>query len=84
MIAADRARKRAGSPEGAGILARLALRAIRDYQLVNAGRPKVCAYDESCSNYALRQIRERGLPRGAWSNFPQAPTSWCATTTWPK
>jgi putative component of membrane protein insertase Oxa1/YidC/SpoIIIJ protein YidD len=28
-----------------------------------------CAYDESCSEYALRQLRERGLVRGAWAAY---------------
>jgi putative component of membrane protein insertase Oxa1/YidC/SpoIIIJ protein YidD len=46
-----------------------ALRAIADYQARTATRPRVCAYDESCSNYAARQIRERGLIRGGWDAF---------------
>jgi putative component of membrane protein insertase Oxa1/YidC/SpoIIIJ protein YidD len=50
-------------------LARLALRAIARYQTRTATRPRVCAYDESCSNYAARQIRERGLIRGGWNAF---------------
>jgi putative component of membrane protein insertase Oxa1/YidC/SpoIIIJ protein YidD len=47
----------------------LALRAIGDYQAHTAARPRVCAYDESCSNYAARQIRDRGLIRGGWDAF---------------
>jgi putative component of membrane protein insertase Oxa1/YidC/SpoIIIJ protein YidD len=50
-------------------LARLALRAIGDYQASTAAGPRVCAYDESCSNYAARQIRERGLVRGGVAAF---------------
>ena len=49
--------------------AKLALRAIAGYQVRTAQRPRICAYDESCSNYAARQIRERGLIRGGWSAF---------------
>jgi putative component of membrane protein insertase Oxa1/YidC/SpoIIIJ protein YidD len=72
MTGADRASAGEGfssSRSDAGIFARVALRAIRDYQLVNAGRPRVCAYDETCSSYAVRQILNRGLMRGGWAAF---------------
>jgi putative component of membrane protein insertase Oxa1/YidC/SpoIIIJ protein YidD len=49
--------------------ARLAFRAILDYQRLNAGRPRRCVYDETCSSYALREIGERGLVRGGWAAF---------------
>jgi len=31
--------------------------------------PRTCAYDETCSEYALRQLTERGLMRGGWAAF---------------
>jgi putative component of membrane protein insertase Oxa1/YidC/SpoIIIJ protein YidD len=38
-----------------------------------------CAYEESCSDYALRQLRERGLVRGLWAAYRRYRTCDAAT-----
>ena len=49
-----------------GLAARLACRAIREYQLARAGRPPTCRYAPSCSAYALEAVQQHGAVRGAW------------------
>ena len=47
-------------------LARLAWLGVRAYQAVAAGRPSVCRYVPSCSNYALEALESHGALRGGW------------------
>jgi len=49
-----------------GLAARLASRAIREYQLARAGRPPRCRYIPSCSTYALEAVEQHGALRGVW------------------
>jgi putative membrane protein insertion efficiency factor len=47
--------------------ARLAVAAIRAYQLVlRPLLPAACRFDPSCSEYARQVLAEHGLARGAW------------------
>lgn len=46
------------------LFVRLALRLIAAYQMQSARAAPMCSYDESCSSYAMRRLRERGLVRG--------------------
>jgi putative membrane protein insertion efficiency factor len=45
---------------------RLAMAAVRGYQLLRAGRPSPCRYVPSCSEYALESLERHGLARGTW------------------
>ena len=47
-------------------LARLVWLGVRAYQAVAAGRPSVCRYVPSCSNYALEALERHGALRGGW------------------
>ena len=49
-----------------GLAARLACRAIREYQLARVGHPPTCRYIPSCSTYALEAVEQHGAVRGAW------------------
>ncbi len=48
-----------------GIAARLGIALIRFYQTaISPALPSTCKYYPSCSEYALRAVRHRGLLRG--------------------
>jgi len=64
--ASDRERTVEGRSPMRGMATRLACRAIREYQLVRAGRPPMCRYVPSCSTYALEAVQEHGAVRGVW------------------
>ncbi len=55
----------AGPGERRG-LARVALGAIRLYQLARHGRPTSCRYLPTCSSYAVEAIERHGLASGGW------------------
>lgn len=44
----------------------LAIRAVRAYQAVRAGRPSPCRYWPTCSAYAIEAIERHGAGRGSW------------------
>ena len=48
------------------LAARLVCSGVRVYQFARSGRPSVCRYVPSCSNYALEAFEEHGMLRGAW------------------
>jgi uncharacterized protein len=51
--------------EHRGPLLRLAMAGVSLYrERVSSQLPRRCAYEETCSAYALRQLAERGLVRG--------------------
>ena len=65
------------------VLTRPAWLVVRAYQAATAGRPSVCRYVPSCSNYALEALETHGALRGGWLVLrrlgrchPWAPTGW--------
>ncbi|MEE2768836.1 MAG: membrane protein insertion efficiency factor YidD [Actinomycetota bacterium] len=52
--------------ETTGVVTRLFIRTVTWYQYVAAGRPPVCRYVPSCSNYALDALEKHGAVRGSW------------------
>jgi len=52
-----------GSP---GIATRVVVRMVVWYQCLAGGRPSVCRYVPSCSNYALDALEGHGVVRGSW------------------
>jgi putative membrane protein insertion efficiency factor len=39
---------------------------VRGYQMARAGRPPVCRFDPTCSQYALDAFEAHGALRGTW------------------
>ena len=61
----DPSRVRLAVVKRRGPLLELAIAGISFYRdRVSSRLPRRCAYDETCSAYALRQLTERGLVRG--------------------
>ena len=52
-----------GSP---GVATRVVVRMVVWYQYLVSGRPTVCRYVPSCSNYALDALEGHGAVRGSW------------------
>ena len=52
-----------GSP---GVATRVVVRMVVWYQYLVGGRPSVCRYVPSCSNYALDALEGHGAVRGSW------------------
>ena len=52
-----------GSP---GVATRVVVRMVVWYQYLVSGRPSVCRYVPSCSNYALDALEGHGVVRGSW------------------
>lgn len=47
-----------------GLAARAAVRLVRGYQALMAGRPSPCRYYPSCSTYAIEALSVHGARRG--------------------
>ena len=52
--------------EPVGVITRLFSQMVTWYQYLAAGRPPVCRYVPSCSNYALDALERHGAIRGSW------------------
>lgn len=48
------------------IAVRAATRLVTWYQYLAGGRPPVCRYVPSCSNYAIDALEGHGMVRGSW------------------
>ena len=55
--------EKTGSP---GVATRVVVRMVVWYQYLASGRPSVCRYVPSCSNYALDALEGHGAIRGSW------------------
>ena len=49
-----------------GVATRVVVRMVVWYQWLVSGRPSVCRYVPSCSNYALDALEGHGAVRGSW------------------
>jgi len=49
-----------------GVATRVVVRMVVWYQYLVSGRPSVCRYVPSCSNYALDAFEGHGAVRGSW------------------